>query len=44
MSIAQIALKTRQAARKLAVLSADTKNQAIEAIAQALEVDVLFKS
>jgi glutamate-5-semialdehyde dehydrogenase len=38
MSIAQIAQKTRQAARKLAVLSADAKNQAIEAIAKALEV------
>ncbi|HAT15280.1 MAG TPA: glutamate-5-semialdehyde dehydrogenase [Microcoleaceae bacterium UBA11344] len=38
MSIAQIAQKTRQATRKLAVLSADAKNQAIEAIAKALEV------
>ena len=38
MSIAQIAQKTRQAARKLAVLSADAKNQAIKAIAKALEV------
>ncbi|MFB8793268.1 MAG: glutamate-5-semialdehyde dehydrogenase [Microcoleus sp.] len=38
MSIAQIAQKTRQAARKLAVLSASAKNQAIEAIAKALEV------
>ncbi|XZN88834.1 MAG: glutamate-5-semialdehyde dehydrogenase [Microcoleus sp.] len=38
MSIAQIAQTTRQAARKLAVLSADAKNQAIEAIAKALEV------
>jgi glutamate-5-semialdehyde dehydrogenase len=38
MSIAQIAQKTRLAARKLAVLSADAKNQAIEAIAKALEV------
>jgi glutamate-5-semialdehyde dehydrogenase len=38
MSILEIAQKTRLAARKLAVLSADTKNQAIEAIAKALEV------
>lgn len=38
MSILEIAQKTRQAARKLAILSADAKNQAIEAIAQALEV------
>jgi glutamate-5-semialdehyde dehydrogenase len=37
MSIIEIAQKTRQAARKLAVLSADAKNQAIEAIAKALE-------
>lgn len=32
-----VAKKTRQAALKLAVLSSETKNQAIEAIAQALE-------
>lgn len=38
MSILEIAQKTRQAARKLAVLSADAKNQAIETIAKALEV------
>ncbi len=38
MSILEIAQKTRQAARKLAVLSSEAKNQAIEAIAQALEV------
>ncbi len=38
MSILEIAQKTRLAARKLAVLSADAKNQAIEAIALALEV------
>jgi glutamate-5-semialdehyde dehydrogenase len=38
MSILEIAQKTRIAARKLAVLSADAKNQAIEAIAKALEV------
>ncbi|TAG92401.1 MAG: glutamate-5-semialdehyde dehydrogenase [Oscillatoriales cyanobacterium] len=38
MSILEIAQKTRQAAQKLAVLSADAKNQAIEGIAQALEV------
>ncbi len=38
MSILEIAQKTRQAARKLAILSTDAKNQAIEAIAQALEV------
>jgi len=37
MSIIEIAQKTRQAARKLAVLSAGAKNQAIEAIAKALE-------
>jgi glutamate-5-semialdehyde dehydrogenase len=37
MSIAQIARETRQAASKLAVLSAGAKNQAIEAIAKALE-------
>ncbi|MEG3849210.1 glutamate-5-semialdehyde dehydrogenase [Microcoleus sp. herbarium19] len=37
MSIIEIAQKTRQAARKLAVLSSDAKNQAIEAIAKALE-------
>ncbi|WP_293349759.1 MULTISPECIES: glutamate-5-semialdehyde dehydrogenase [unclassified Microcoleus] len=37
MSIIEIAQKTRQAARKLAVLSAHAKNQAIEAIAKALE-------
>ncbi|NJK74283.1 MAG: glutamate-5-semialdehyde dehydrogenase [Richelia sp. CSU_2_1] len=37
MSIAQIARETRQAASKLAVLSADAKNRAIEAIAKALE-------
>jgi glutamate-5-semialdehyde dehydrogenase len=33
-----IAQKTRQAATKLAVLSTEEKNQAIEAIAQALEL------
>ncbi|WGV23712.1 glutamate-5-semialdehyde dehydrogenase [Halotia branconii] len=33
-----IAQKTRQAATKLAISSTDTKNQAIEAIAQALEL------
>ena len=38
MSILEIAQKTRQAARKLAVLSSEAKNQAIEAIAKALEV------
>ncbi|NJK69444.1 MAG: glutamate-5-semialdehyde dehydrogenase [Microcoleus sp. CSU_2_2] len=38
MSILEIAQKTRLAARKLAVLSADAKNQAIEAIAKALEI------
>ncbi|MGB3264776.1 MAG: glutamate-5-semialdehyde dehydrogenase [Microcoleus sp.] len=37
MSIIEIAQKTRSSARKLAVLSADLKNQAIEAIAKALE-------
>ncbi|MEP6489798.1 glutamate-5-semialdehyde dehydrogenase [Microcoleus vaginatus GB2-A3] len=37
MSIIEIAQKTRVSARKLAVLSADAKNQAIEAIAKALE-------
>ena len=37
MSIIEIAQKTRLSARKLAVLSADAKNQAIEAIAKALE-------
>ncbi|HEY9301988.1 MAG TPA: glutamate-5-semialdehyde dehydrogenase [Phormidium sp.] len=37
MSLSAIAQKTRQAARSLAVLSAEAKNQAIEAIAQALE-------
>jgi glutamate-5-semialdehyde dehydrogenase len=37
MSIVEIAQKTRQAARKLAVLPADAKNQAIEAVAKALE-------
>ena len=37
MSIIEIAQKTRASARKLAVLSADTKNQAIEAIAKALK-------
>ncbi|MEG4283034.1 glutamate-5-semialdehyde dehydrogenase [Microcoleus sp. A006_D1] len=37
MSIIEIAQKTRASARKLAVLSADAKNQAIEAIAKALE-------
>ncbi len=38
MSILEIAQKTRQAARKLAILSAEAKNQAIETIAKALEV------
>ena len=37
MSIIEIAQKTRVSARKLAVLSADAKNQAIEAMAKALE-------
>ncbi|MBD2085137.1 glutamate-5-semialdehyde dehydrogenase [Coleofasciculus sp. FACHB-542] len=37
MSLSAIAQKTRQAARSLAVLSAEAKNQAIESIAQALE-------
>ncbi len=37
MSIIEIAQKTRASARKLAVLSADLKNQAIEAVAKALE-------
>jgi glutamate-5-semialdehyde dehydrogenase len=37
MSIIEIAQKTRVSARKLAVLSAEAKNQAIEAIAKALE-------
>ncbi|WP_293132791.1 glutamate-5-semialdehyde dehydrogenase [Microcoleus sp. bin38.metabat.b11b12b14.051] len=37
MSIIEIAQKTRASARKLAVLSADAKNQAIEAIAKALK-------
>jgi glutamate-5-semialdehyde dehydrogenase len=37
MSIIEIAQKTRLCARKLAVLSADAKNQAIEAMAKALE-------
>jgi len=37
MSIIEIAQKTRASARKLAVLSADAKNQAIEAIAKGLE-------
>ncbi|MBD0312294.1 MAG: gamma-glutamyl-phosphate reductase, partial [Microcoleus sp. T3-bin5] len=37
MSIIEIAQKTRVSARKLAVLSADAKNQAIEAVAKALE-------
>jgi gamma-glutamyl phosphate reductase len=32
MSIAQIARETRQAASKLAVLSAEAKNQAIESL------------
>ncbi|MCG6133826.1 MAG: glutamate-5-semialdehyde dehydrogenase [Nostoc sp. LLA-1] len=36
-SLIAIAQKTRQAAGKLAILSTDAKNQAIEAIAQALE-------
>jgi len=36
-SLVEIATQTRQAARSLAVLSTDQKNQAIEAIAQALE-------
>lgn len=38
LSLVDIAQKTRQAARKLAGLSTKAKNQAIEAIAQALEV------
>ena len=37
MSIIEIAQKTRVSARKLAVLSANAKNQAIEAMAKALE-------
>ncbi|MBE9095604.1 glutamate-5-semialdehyde dehydrogenase [Tychonema sp. LEGE 07203] len=37
MSIIEIAQKTRASARKLAVLSANLKNQAIEAVAKALE-------
>ncbi|MEW5856837.1 MAG: glutamate-5-semialdehyde dehydrogenase [Cyanobacteriota bacterium] len=37
MSLSAIAQKTRQAARSLAVLPTEAKNQAIEAIAQALE-------
>ena len=37
MSIIEIAQKTRLSARKLAVLSADAKNQAIEAMAKAIE-------
>jgi glutamate-5-semialdehyde dehydrogenase len=37
MSIIEIAKKTRLSARKLAVFSADAKNQAIEAVAKALE-------
>lgn len=37
MSILEIAQKTRASARKLAVLSAGAKNQAIEAVAKALE-------
>lgn len=37
MSLSAIAQKTRQAARSLAVLSAEAKNQAIEAIARSLE-------
>ncbi|MCL1464518.1 glutamate-5-semialdehyde dehydrogenase [Argonema galeatum] len=36
-SLTSIAQQTRQAARLLAVLSSDTKNEAIEAVAQALE-------
>lgn len=36
-SLVEIAIQTRQAARSLAVLPAEAKNQAIEAIAQALE-------
>lgn len=36
-SLVEIAAQTRQAARSLALLSAEEKNQAIEAIAQALE-------
>ena len=36
-SLVEIAIQTRQAARSLAVLSTEAKNQAIEAIAQALE-------
>ncbi len=37
VTLIDIAQQTRQAARQLAVLSTDAKNQAIEAIAQALE-------
>ncbi|HAG80023.1 MAG TPA: glutamate-5-semialdehyde dehydrogenase [Cyanobacteria bacterium UBA12227] len=37
LSLSAIAQTTRQAARQLAVLSTEVKNQAIEAIAQALE-------
>lgn len=37
LPLIEIAQRTRQAARSLAVLSTNTKNQAIEAIAQALE-------
>ncbi|MBD1898242.1 glutamate-5-semialdehyde dehydrogenase [Coleofasciculus sp. FACHB-129] len=37
MSLSAIAQKTRQAARSLAVLSTEAKNQAIEAIARSLE-------
>lgn len=36
-SLLEIAIHTREAARKLAVLSTEAKNQALEAIAQALE-------
>lgn len=36
-SLTSIAQQTRQAARRLAVLSAEVKNEAIEAVAQALE-------
>jgi len=38
VSLTQIAQKTRQAASKLALLSTESKDQAIEAVAQALEL------
>jgi glutamate-5-semialdehyde dehydrogenase len=38
MSIIEIAQKTRVSARKLAVLSADAKNQAIEAAVRSPQV------